>query len=208
MNLIKLIDLSQPVKDGMPSYPGDPETKLMQSRYLNEDGHNNFTLETCMHSGTHIDSPMHLTGSSKHISEIRPEAFIGTGYMLDVRGQALIQAKPEYGKLIKEESIVLLYTEWDKFYGAKKYYEEHPCIDIDFCRLMVKKRVKMLGIDFPSPDRTPFIAHKFLLENNIFILENLTNLGKLVGVKDFEIIALPLKIKADSSMTRAVARII
>ena len=80
-------------------------------------------------------------------------------------------------------------------------------VDLSLCKFLLSKKVKMLGIDMPSPDRFPFEVHKFLFKNRIFILENLTNLDRLIGVKEFEIIAFPVKIKADSSMTRAVARI-
>ena len=38
-------------------------------------------------------------------------------------------------------------------------------------------------------------------------MENLTNLDKLIGVGKFEVIAFPIKIIADSSMVRAVAKI-
>jgi kynurenine formamidase len=37
------------------------------------------------------------------------------------------------------------------------------------------------------------------------IVENLTNLSELIGVKDFDIIAFPLKIRAEASLVRVVA---
>lgn len=86
------------------------------------------------------------------------------------------------------------------------YYEEHPLLDMDLCKFLLKKNIKMLGIDMPSPDKYPFEIHKFLLENKICIIENLTNLDKLLSTKNFEVIALPLKIKADCSMARVLAR--
>jgi kynurenine formamidase len=64
----------------------------------------------------------------------------------------------------------------------------------------------MIGIDWFSPDKEPYPFHKLLLENNILILENLTNLDMLIG-KNFKIFAFPLNIHADSSILRAVARI-
>jgi kynurenine formamidase len=73
---------------------------------------------------------------------------------------------------------------------------------------LVEKKIKMIGMDTPSPDRYPFKIHKLLFENNIYILENLTNLDQLLNIDRFEVIAFPLKINADSSITRAVARII
>ena len=57
----------------------------------------------------------------------------------------------------------------------------------------------------PSPDRYPFTIHKKLLNNRIFILENLCNLERLAWGDDFKVIAFPLKIKGEGSMVRAVA---
>jgi kynurenine formamidase len=66
----------------------------------------------------------------------------------------------------------------------------------------------MVGMDMPSPDKYPFEIHKLLFDNGIYIIENLMNLDKLLGIKKFEVIALPLKIKADSSIARVVAKVI
>lgn len=204
----KLMDLSQVIEDSMPVYPGDNRTNLFQTNYLKINSYNNHRLEINMHSGTHIDGPMHLTQSKEYISELSLDSFIGLGYVLDVRNQPIIQTKPEYEELIINNSIILLYTGWDSFYGTEKYYEDHPIIDIDFCKLLVRKSIKMLGMDIPSPDRYPFDSHKLLLGNNIYIIENLTNLDKLLDITSFEVIAFPLNIRADSSMARVIARVI
>jgi kynurenine formamidase len=118
---------------------------------------------------------------------------------MDARNQPLIQMKAEYEEIVKENSIVLLYTGLDKFYGMPEYYNSHPIVDIDLCKFLLKKNIKMLGMDMALPDKYPFEIHKLLLRNKVYIIENLTNLDKLLGNKNFEIIAFPLKIKADGS---------
>ena len=65
----------------------------------------------------------------------------------------------------------------------------------------------MLGMDLPSPDKYPFKIHKMFFNNDIFIIENMTNLSQLLFVNNFEIIAFPLKIKAGASIIRVVAKI-
>lgn len=205
---MKLIDLSRVIEDSMPVYPGDLKTNLFQTQFLSTDNYNNHRLEICMHSGTHIDSPMHLTDCRQYISELPLEPFIAEGCVLDVRNRAIIKMKAEYNAQVKENSIVLLYTGFDARYGSKEYFENYPCMDIELCRFLIGKKIKMVGMDTPSPDKYPFEIHRSLLKNNIYILENLTNLDQLLNVDRFEVIAFPLKIKADSSMTRAVARII
>jgi kynurenine formamidase len=204
--LDELIDLKHIIEYDMPVYPGEIKTTLFQTKYLSVNKHNNHRLDISMHTGTHIDSPMHLTESNTYISELPLESFISKGCILDVRNQPIIQMKEEYEALVEENSIVLLYTGADKLYGKMEYYNEHPLIGIDLCKFLIKKKIKMLGIDMPSPDKYPFEIHKLLLENDVYIIENLTNLDKLLGNKNFEIIAFPLKIKADGSMARVIAR--
>jgi kynurenine formamidase len=206
--LKRLIDLSQIIENNMPVYPGDIGTNLFQMRYLSVNGHNNHRLDTGMHSGTHIDSPMHMTESTRYISDAPVESFIAAGFVIDVRNQPVIEMKAEFEELIKDNGIVLLYTGWDEFYGTAKYYESHPILDIDFCKFLIRKKTKMVGMDIPSPDRFPFEIHKLFFGKGIFVIENLTNLDKLLGVENFEVMAFPLKIKADSSVARVVARIL
>ncbi|HHX11699.1 MAG TPA: cyclase family protein, partial [Clostridiales bacterium] len=119
----------------------------------------------------------------------------------------IIDFKEEYSNLVKEDDIVLLYTDYSKFYGSEEYYRKHPIISEELAKFLIHKKIKMIGIDMPSPDRYPFEIHKRLFENDILIIENLTNLAELLDADDFEVFAFPLKIQAEASMVRAVALI-
>ncbi|GIM28119.1 cyclase [Clostridium polyendosporum] len=202
----RIVDLTHLINDCMSVYPGDEQTKLYQTQFLKIDKFNNHRLEISMHSGTHIDSPMHLTDREEYIYQFPLENFIGNGCVIDVRNQSLIKLKDEYKEKITENSIVLLYTGFNRIFGTDKYFEQHPIIDMELVELFVEKKVKLVGIDSPSPDKDPFEIHKKLFDNNILILENLTNLEQLISIDNFEVIAFPLKIKADSSILRVVAR--
>lgn len=203
--MIKYIDLSQDIIDNMPVHPYDDKVKLYQDKYLDKDEYNNFKLEIGMHAGTHIDSPMHLTNNKTYINEITLERFIGKGCLLDVRGEKIISFKDEYASSVVENDIVILFTDYSKKYGTEDYYTNHPVISEALADFFIDKKIKMLGIDLPSPDRYPFEIHKKLFNNNILIIENLTNLSELIGYESIQIIALPLKIKAEASMARVIA---
>lgn len=204
---MRLIDISHEIDNNMPVFPGDIRTNLFQTSYLSVSHYNTFRLESCMHSGTHIDSPMHLVSGSKYISEIKLGSFISHGCILDVRGQQVIKMKADYEQMIAPGSAVLLFTGHDSYYGTQGYYDDHPCVDGDFGRFLADRNIKILGVDMPSPDKSPFEIHKMLFNKGICILENLTNLEQLLAEEKFEVIAFPLKIKADSSLVRAVARV-
>ncbi|MGM0419472.1 MAG: cyclase family protein [Bacillota bacterium] len=204
--MTKLIDLSHNINNDMPVHPYDEAVKLYQDKFLLTDKYNNFKLETGMHIGTHIDSPMHMTLNETFLSEIPVERFWGKGCLLDVRNESIVEYKEDYSEVVKENDIVLLYTGHSVKYGKKEYYSGHPVITEELAEFLISKNIKMVGMDLPSPDRSPYNLHRKLLENDIFIIENLTNLSSLLFVENFEVIALPLKIRADASLTRVVAR--
>lgn len=200
------IDLSLPITDLMPVYPGDESPHLLKVNNLARDGFNNFSLSTTMHTGTHIDGPMHLTQSEKFLNEIPLEQCVGIGCILNAVGKNNISLTTEYELLVQPQSIVLLYTGMSSLFGSKEYFIDYPTVSKELAQLFIKRQVKMVCIDSPSPDKHPFDIHKLLLENDILIAENLTNLDKLLLIKKFEVIALPLKIQADSSPARIVVR--
>ncbi|MCK4258005.1 MAG: cyclase family protein [Halanaerobiales bacterium] len=204
--MTKLIDLSHDIVHNMVVHPYDDSVKLFQDKFLQNDEYNNFRLEIGMHVGTHIDTPMHMTNSETFINEISLDRFIGKGCLLDVRNESVIKWKEEYSDIVRENDIVLLFTNHSDKYGTEEYFTKHPVIDEELANFFIKKKIKMLGIDFPSPDEYPFKIHKMLFDNNILIIENITNLSELKSISSFEIIAFPLKIRADASMIRVVAR--
>ena len=149
---------------------------------------------------------MHLTESKKYLDEIHLEQCIGMGCILNAVGKKNILLTTEYELLVQPQSIVLLYTGLSRFFGQKEYFNDYPIVSRELAQLFVTRQVKMICIDSPSPDRHPFEIHKLLLENNILIAENLTNFDKFLSVNKFEVIALPLKIHADSAPARIIAR--
>jgi len=200
-----IIDLSREIDNNMFVFPGDTQTRLIQTGFLKNHGFNNYLLETSMHAGTHVDGPMHLTESDRYISDLCLDSFIAPGCVLDVRRENPIRLKSEFLGKIPAGGIVLLYTGHDALYGTQEYYSCYPEVDQDFCLFLIRQGVKMLGMDSPSPDRFPYPVHRSLLNRGICLIENLTNLDRLLVIKSFDIIALPLKIKADSSPARVIA---
>lgn len=201
------VDLTRIIEDDQPVYPGDDKTLLRRTRNLDKDGFNNHRLEISMHSGTHIDGPMHLTDSKQHIDQIPLERFIGVGVLLDVTGEVEINLREEYESRVPQESVVLFRTGRDTLFGSEDYFLKNPYLSRELVDLLIEKKVKLVGFDSSSPDRYPYDTHRSFFEHGILIVENLMGLGKLPKDNLFEVIALPLKIHADSSPARVIAKI-
>ncbi len=183
-------------------------------------------LTTAEHGGTHIDAPIHFAKNKQSVDEIPLEKLIGSAIKIDVSENAI--KNPEYliriedftnwekeeNMKIPEGTIILLETGFSKFYPDKLKYlgtdergEEaikklhFPGLSPQAAKWLVENRnIHAIGIDSPSIDygqSQTFESHVILLSNNIPAFENLTNLDKL-PVKDFQVIALPMKIKGGS----------
>lgn len=203
---MNIIDISHILNEDTPLYPGDHAIWLREYATLEKNNYVSYVLTAGMHTGTHVDIPMHLVRDDRRVSDFPPVSFLGKGVLLDVRGQNPILMKDCYRKTVQEGDIVLLYTGFDEFYMDTKYFTEYPVVSGELGGFLISRKIKMLGMDTPAPDYAPFVLHKRLLEKGIFLLENLTNLQSLVGIDDFEVIALPLKIQAEASLVRAVCR--
>jgi len=203
---MKFIDLSHTISSELPVFPGDLPVKLKRDKEISKDGYTNFRLCTEMHVGTHVDGPMHLTSDVRYISDIDLERFSGEGVIFDVRGIEKIALTHIVPDKIRQNQIVIFYSGFDKKFGEEDYYHNYPVLEEGLINFLVEQKIKMIGIDWFSPDKEPYPMHSILLKHDILILENLKNLEQLIN-KDFEIFAFPLKIKADSSIVRAVAGI-
>lgn len=205
---MKLIDISHTLNNQTPIYPGDYRTSLSVYRSIGEDHYNSFLLQSCLHTGTHVDLPLHLLHDNRTVDAFPIDRFIGRGVFLDVCGEDPITMKPAYEDIDFEQSVVLLYTGFDRFYFDEKYFSHHPRVNDELAEFFLAQNIKMLGMDMPAPDYPPFKFHKALLAKDIIVLENLTNLQSLVGINAFEVSALPLKISAEASWVRAVCRLV
>ena len=201
---MRLIDISHVLDENTPIFPGDYKTTLSIYRTIEKDYYNAYLLQSCLHTGTHIDMPMHLVDDKKYAANFLLDSFWGKGVLLDVRGEKSIEMKSIYKEMIDDQDVVLLFTGCDINYFKDEYFTHHPTISDDLAEFLLSKKIKMLGMDMPAPDYPPFIFHKELLRSGVFVLENLTNLQSIIGINEFKVMALPLKINAEASFVRAV----
>lgn len=204
---MKLIDLSQTIVNRMQVYPGDEPPMLHQIRTIGFDDFSNYLITTTMHVGTHIDGPAHMLDGKETINEFMIDSFIGKGCIID------ISKSKEFNDVdfVKEKAtgadILIFHTGYGKLFGTYQYNSDYPVLSENVAQAIGEIGIKLVGIDSFSVDMSPHLAHKALFANNIFIAENLVNVDQLLGARDFTIIALPLKIRADSALARVVAMV-
>jgi kynurenine formamidase len=206
----KLVDLSFPIHDGMLTFPRPWHTrvKIAGMGRIKKHGRETAKIILGTHTGTHIDAPRHFIPGGASIEKIPLEICVGEALLISFRGKRQISAQDLRQKLKGTRGIKRLIVRfgWSKNWGRPAYYRNHPYFSEDACRFLVKRGVKLLGMDTPSPDGSlDSPNHKFFLKQGVFLLEYLCNLDKLKGPQ-IELIALPLKIKGvDGSPARVIA---
>lgn len=74
---MKIIDLSQPLFDKMPVFPGDPEVSIQEIHTIEKNGWNMRNMSFTTHIGTHVNVPYHMVQSGATLDAFPLERFIG-----------------------------------------------------------------------------------------------------------------------------------
>ena len=212
-----VVDLSHPVEDGMPVYPGDPVVRLSPATTIGEHGYNVLHVRMGSQSGTHVDAPYHFLADGARVDQLPLELFLAPAVVADVRGRAPHTAitwadlRSVAGRL-GPGRMLLLHTGWDAHWGTDAY-AGHPFLDGEAAERVVAAGVRTVGIDALSLDETVpgggpaggFAAHLAVLGAGGVIVENLRGLELLRSAEPV-VSVLPLRLAgADGAPVRAVA---
>ncbi len=204
---MKIIDLTHTFDATMPVFPGDEPVELVKNEVAGPGGViMNHTMKSSMHVGTHMDGPAHMISDGRYLFEMQPKKFTGRGVFIDVRGRKEVHAEMLDTIELRAGDCICICTGASVRFREPNYFDDIPSISPGFCQRLADAKVSMVILDFCSPDAPPYPLHKILLCAEVLIVENACNLELLDVVKEFEIIALPLKIKADSAPVRLIAR--
>jgi kynurenine formamidase len=205
----KVIDLTLTLSDKMKG------VSITEARSLAKDGWNASTLELYSHVGTHMDAPLHFEVTQQSIDEISVGRFISEAWVVNlshIAPSAMITVSdmsPIANKIRKGQSLILQ-TGWSKRVDTKSYRDELPRISKELALWMGKKGIGLLGVEPPSVADVNNLKevteiHTILMQNDIIIVEGLTNLDS-INKKQVTLIALPLKVlRGDGAPARVLA---
>ncbi|MCL4360379.1 cyclase family protein [Patescibacteria group bacterium] len=172
----RIVDLSLPIYDHMPVYPGDPEFVLEPVQTIPTVGWNMARLHMNTHDGTHVNVPVHgITGGNT----------LDAYTIGDFMGKAVVYTAPE---AMKRDAGVIF---------------PDMQITLDVVQFIVKIKPRFVGLaaEFVIIEE----VEKTLLSHGIITYENLANTRNLSD-KPFQFVGVPLRIRAgDGSPVRAYA---
>lgn len=164
-----------------PVYDSDPETKIENIKSIeNGDEYNLSLLSMSVHSGTHIDAPLHYFEQGSPVDKIRLNTFYGKCTVISVNG---ILTGEDMERLLPYCKRRVL------FHGEGKTFVSHSAAIV-----LAESRVVLVGTDAQSiaPEFDEDKTHRELARAGIAILENL-NLSA-IDDGEYDLCAFPLKL--------------
>jgi len=205
------IDVTVPIRSGMVVYEGDPEVRLERTASMDRgDLANVSRLEFGVHSGTHVDAPVHFLGDGHPgVEAIDLEALIGHALVVDLSWHDgnIDAAMVEGCGLPLRAERVLFKTRNSRLWELDRFSDEFVGVTPDGAEALLEHGVRLVGIDYlsiaPKDDPTP--THRALLAAGCVILEGLDLREVEAGA--YELVCLPLLIPgSDGGPARALVR--
>lgn len=208
-----VVDLTHPLEEGMPVYPGTPPFAIRQVGSLERDGFREKALSLVSHMGTHMDAPAHIFRDGFTLDRFPIENFIGSAVVADVRtfpagGEIPLSALLPYEPALKNARFLLLWSGWSRFWGEERYFSGYPVLSDEAALWLSTFSLAGVGVDMislDSSDSRDLPVHRRLLGGGLVLIENLTQL-ELIHDRRILLACFPLKIAdADGSPVRAAA---
>lgn len=221
-----IVDLTHPFDARTLYWPTSPSafelTTLAEGETPGGYFYSSYKLCTPEHGGTHLDAPVHFSKAGRGTADLPLRQLIAPAVVIDVTRQAAADASYRVTRAdvegferahgtIAPGTIVLVRTGWSRFWADRKRYLgddtpgdasklRFPGYGEEATRLLIERKVALLGIDTASIDHGPstdFLAHRAGAAAGVANLENLTALDQLPPV-GATVIALPMKIAGGS----------
>jgi arylformamidase len=203
------IDVSVPVRSGMVHWPDNPPIELVRIMDVGKgDPATVSRLSLGVHSGTHVDAPVHFLVDGAGVDAIPLDHLLGEARVVEMGdgpsiGAAQLRAvDPRPG-----ERLLFKTRNSSRCWKADRFVPDFVHLSLEAAALLAERRVRTVGIDYLSiagmEEGVP--THLALLEKGICIIEGLDLSSVEPG--SYEMICLPLRLAgADGAPARVVLR--
>ncbi len=205
---MKLWDITQPLRPGLPVWPGDTpyqEERTWEISDVCPVNVSKVTLST--HSGTHADAPLHYDPEGLPSGSVDLSFYLGPCRVIDVTGSVGIVRPAQLAPALEQPVERLLLKTYRKT-SLDQWDENFTAVAPESIEMLAAAGVRLIGTDTPSIDpqtSKTMDAHHAVRRAGMAILEGLVL--DAVPPGDYELIALPLKFaNLDAAPVRAVLR--
>ncbi len=202
------IDITVPLKADAPAWPGDTPFSARFTWDQKSGGSVNVSAITLSpHVATHADAPYHVRRDGARSERLPLAAFLGRCTVVDVAAHSGALPIEALGRgLGANVERVLLKT--GRSVAGGVFPEVWPWLAIDTVRELLRRGLRLLGVDAPSVDAREsktLDVHHALFGGGAFNLENLDL--RYVAPGSYELFAAPLAVAGiDAAPVRALLR--
>ncbi len=173
-----MIDVSFPLREGMPGFPGDPPVIVKRVRQIEQgDPYNLSMLSMSSHSGTHLDPPFHFVDSAPGGDGVPLERLNGPALVIDLSGASTIDARALAGKVpAGTERLLIRTSNSARWKASATFFPDYVALEPSAAESLLARGIRLVGIDALSIERDSsgqFPVHHALLGQDCLILEGL-----------------------------------
>ncbi|RYZ40857.1 MAG: cyclase family protein [Myxococcaceae bacterium] len=203
------VDVTVPVRDGMVHWPDNPPIQVRHHLDLAKgDAANVSHLSLGVHSGTHVDAPVHFIPGGLGVDAMPLDRLLGDVRVLAlpkgpaITAQALREHAPRKGERLLFKTANSSHR-WD----TSGFKTDFTYLSSDGARFLVEAGVRTVGIDYLSIAgmEEGEATHRLLLEAGVCIIEGLDLTRVEPGA--YEMVCLPLRLaNGDGAPARVLLR--
>lgn len=204
------IDVTTPVRPGMVVWPGDPAVEYGRFADMSRgDVANGSWVRMGLHSGTHVDAPLHFIADGATVERAPLEAMVGPTRVIEIADTDSIRAE----ELAAHDwsgvrRVVFKTRNSHRPEGQKEFLKDFVHIAVDAARFLVQRGVRCVGVDYLSVggyERDGVETHRILLGADVWLIENLDL--REISAGPYEMLCLPMKIEgAEAAPARVLMR--
>lgn len=205
---MEIFDISVPVHPGMVVYDGDPDVHMERVKTIAGGSSANVSrLDFGVHTGTHIDAPVHFIEGAGATETVALDALVGPAVVVDATMQTdnIDAAALSRLEIPAGTTRVIFKTQNSRLWDLPAFSADFIGLLGDAAEVLVEQGVRLVGIDYLSigPKGNGVPTHTALLRAGVVILEGLDLRGVTPG--PYRLVALPLRlVGSDGAPTRAV----
>jgi arylformamidase len=202
------IDVSVPIRHRMVHWPDNPPVEIDQVQHL-EHGHEATVsrLSLGVHSGTHVDAPVHFMIDGVGVDRVPFERLVGPARVIDFREIERIHRQHLESMEFRAGDRVLFKTANSGRWDEPNFRTDYTCLSLEAAQYLAKCEVFTVGIDYLSIGsmRRGVQTHVVLLQAGVCIIEGLDLSPVQAGW--YDLICMPLRLEGlDGSPARVVLR--
>ena len=204
----RLWDISPPVQEGAPVFPGDtPYQQRWAASIAPGCPVNVSTLTLSPHVGAHADAPLHYDPQGAAVGALDLDPYLGPCRVVHAIGCGPLVTWEHLAHALRGLPPRVLVRTYERA-PVERWDPALAAFAADTMERLADAGVRLVGIDTASidpADSKTLDSHQVIRRRGLRVLENLVLDGVPEG--DYELIALPLKLMtADASPVRAILR--